>query len=227
MALFNKLFAALDGKQTTPQFPDTIAPDAPSLIYEGGDLTTSTVIEAYSKGCFPWTGEAPIPWHSPNPRLILPPTAFHASKNLKKLSRQERYQVVFDRDFAQIMGHCASVPRDEQGTWITANMKVVYGQLFEQGIARCVGVYRDGKLVGGLYGLALGCAFFGESMFSREANTSKLALYALCQRLSKQGYLFIDCQQVTAHLLRLGAIPISRCDYLKLLQIAIHRQPRD
>ena len=172
------------------------------------------------------TGEAPIPWHSPNPRLILPPAAFHASKNLLRLTRKQHYTIRFDQNFQQVMGHCASIPREEKGTWITANMKAVYGELFEKGVAHCVGVYREGRLVGGLYGLAIGCAFFGESMFSREPNTSKLALHALSQRLAAAGFLFIDCQQVTRHLLSLGAIPIRRCDYLKILKLALSRQPQ-
>lgn len=226
MFSLSKLLEALGAMPREAIFPDEIARDAPSLIFEGGELSEATVLEAYSKGCFPWTGEAPIPWHSPNPRLILPPAAFHASKNLRKLARQDRYTVRFDNDFQLIMGHCASIPRDEKGTWITPNMKHIYYQLHQKGITHCVGVYRDEQLVGGLYGLALGCAFFGESMFSREANTSKLALFALCQRLATAGFLFIDCQQVTRHLLSLGAVPVHRHDYLKLLKLALNRQPK-
>lgn len=203
-------------------FPDDLVPGEDGLVALGGDITVETVLEAYAKGMFPWTGEHPIPWCSPDPRLILPPPLFDASRSLRKLQRKGRYTVRFDHNFQGVMGACASTPRPNQpGTWITTNMRQVYGTLYRMNIAHSVEVYEDGELCGGLYGLSLGRAFFGESMFSSQSNTSKLALYTLSQRLVKHGFLFIDCQQETEHLQSLGAYPIPRVDYLELLNEAL------
>lgn len=203
-------------------FPNDSDKVGDDLVFVGGAIKPSWLIAAYTNGAFPWCGDAPVPWYNPNPRLILRPQDFHLSKNLAKLVRQRRYQIRFDQDYRQVMRACAHLPRrGQKGSWIGANMIDVYGHLAEHHIGHSVSVLRDGRLVGGLYGLNLGRAFFGESMFSREPNTSKLALWALCGFLKEQGFLFIDCQQVTKHLVSLGAVALPRRAYMQLLEHAL------
>jgi leucyl/phenylalanyl-tRNA--protein transferase len=196
-------------------------PDETGLVALGGQLTPETVVEAYSKGVFPWSGLDPIPWFSPDPRLILIPQDMHRSKSLRKLLRQERITVKFDGDFPAIITACAEDERPGQdGTWINGRIPTVYTELFERGIVHCVGAYQEEELVGGLYGLSFGRAFFGESMFALIPNASKIAFSALCDFLAKRNYELIDCQQETAHLSRFGAISVSRADFLRRLQSA-------
>lgn len=219
MSVFKQLMAALAAGDRPQLFPAVLDPDEIGLVYVGGDLSVPSVIEAYTKGCFPWTGEHPIPWFSPDPRLVLFPEHFNASKSLRKLRRQQKFAVCFDRNFRTVMEYCATVPRKGQkGTWITENMIDTYCELHHLHIAHSVEVYdQKDELCGGLYGLTFGHAFFGESMFSSVSNTSKLALYELCRFLRKKRFDFIDCQQVTLHLLRLGAVSLPRRDYMRLL----------
>lgn len=201
-----------------PYFPDDIKPDEYGLIAEGGELTVEILTEAYSKGIFPWSGQNPIPWYSPVPRMVLLPTEFHASRSLRKLIRRRELEVSFDRDFAAVIRGCAETPRPGQdGTWITPNMRQAYGELFARGIAHCVSVYEAGRLCGGLYGLTFGRSFFGESMFSLRPSASKVAMYWLCRFLDSRGFAFLDCQCVTRHLLSLGAQPWTRRRYLSEL----------
>ncbi len=203
-------------------FPDDLEPNEDGLVALGGDLSVDIVLEAYAKSLFPWTGEHPIPWCSPDPRLVLPPTSFRASRSLRKLAQQSRFRVRFDHNFLGVMKSCASIPRPgESGTWITANMLHVYSQLHRLHVAHSVEVYDGDELCGGLYGLSLGRAFFGESMFSAQPNTSKLALYTLSMRLAENDFLFVDCQQETQHLQRLGAFAIPRSEYLDQLTEAL------
>jgi leucyl/phenylalanyl-tRNA---protein transferase len=207
-------------------FPDDLEPDEYGLVALGGELTAETVIEAYRKGIFPWTGDPPIPWFSPDPRLVLFPGWLRVSRSLAKVIRRGLYEVRFDCDFDGTIRGCAGGGRAGQdGTWITENMVQVYGELFARGVAHTVEVYQDGELCGGLYGVALGRAFFGESMFARRSNASKVALEALCRRLVELDFHFIDCQQVTAHLLRMGAVPIARTDFLRRLRVALAYPP--
>ena len=205
-------------------FPDSLEPDETGLVGWGADLSVSTLLEAYSKGIFPWSGENPIPWYSPDPRLIMEPAAFRASRSLRKLERQGRYIVRYDVDFRAVMHACATSPRPGQGgTWINGRLIDAYEELHRMGVAHSVEVRRsdDGRLVGGLYGLNMGRAFFGESMFSREPNASKLGLWTLCRDLHALEFGFVDCQQQTSHLMSLGAISISRADYLARLRAAL------
>lgn len=205
-----------------PHFPELLNPDPWSRVALGGPLTPKTVLEAYRRGIFPWSGEDPVPWCAPDPRLVLRPAWFCSSRSLEKLARRGRYAVTFDRDFEDVMRHCASVRRPGQdGTWITPSMIDVYCQLHDQHVTHSVEVHREGKLVGGLYGVTLGRAFFGESMFTLEPNASKLALRALCHELEHRSFHFIDCQQVTRHLLSLGARPIRLHTFVQWLQNAI------
>jgi len=202
-----------------PVFPEGLTPDEDGLVAVGGDLSERVVLEAYSKGIFPWFNGPPLMWFSPEPRPVLFPAAFHASQRLRRLLRQERYTVRFDQDFQQVMVLCATVPRrGEAGSWIDGLFFEAYTALHRKHIAHCVGVYREGRLAGGLYGLALGRVFFGESMFSLEASASKVALYHLCAHLRRRSFLMIDCQQSTPHILSLGAVELSRPRFLQLLR---------
>jgi leucyl/phenylalanyl-tRNA--protein transferase len=193
------------------------------LVALGGDLHPDTLIEAYRKGIFPWDGRQPIPWYSPDPRLILEPTAFRASQSLRKLDRQRKLIVRFDTAFREVMVACAVVPRQgQQGSWITPELVRAYGALHDAGVGHSVEAWTpEGELVGGLYGLALGRAFFGESMFAARPDASKLALLHLTAGLTRAGYHFVDCQQDTPHLRSLGAVVITRADYLDRLARAL------
>lgn len=202
-----------------PVFPDNLVPDDTGLVALGGDLSVSTLIEAYSKGIFPWSGEDPIPWYSPNPRLILFPRDLHVSRRMKRIIKSNKFHVKFDKNFTPIMTKCAIIKRKNQvGTWINPRLIKAYARLFDLCIAHCVGVYLEDRICGGLYGLSLGKCFFGESMFSEIPNASKIALYYLTQFCMKHGILLIDCQQVTPHMLSLGALPIPRNFFLSLLK---------
>lgn len=192
------------------------------LVALGGDLKPSTLIEAYSKGVFPWEDIDPVPWFSPDPRAILEPTALHASRSLRKLARSDRFRVTADACFESVMRGCATAPRPGQtGTWIGERMISAYGALHRIGVGHSVEVWEGSRLVGGLYGLALGRAFFGESMFSLVPGASKLALLRLAAHLAERGFHFIDCQQQTPHLERMGAVAIPRASYLRRLDAAL------
>lgn len=184
------------------------------LLAGGGDLSAERLVQAYRHGCFPWFNEGqPILWWSPDPRTVLFPEELHISRSLGKLLRQQRYQVTFDRDFAAVISACAA-PRDyADGTWITGAMQDAYLQLHHQGHAHSVEVWEHGTLVGGLYGLAMGQLFFGESMFSRADNASKVGFAMLVQHLKEAGFALIDCQMPTDHLHSLGARSIPRRDF--------------
>jgi leucyl/phenylalanyl-tRNA---protein transferase len=199
--------------------PYSLIPDETGLVALGGRLTPETVSEAYSKGIFPWSGLDPIPWFSPDPRLILLPKNLHRSRTLKKLLRQNKFQIRFDDDFSSVLSACADIDRNKQdGTWINGRIPKVYTKLHERGIVHCVSVYEQEHLVGGLYGLTFGRVFFGESMFSRVSNASKVALSALCDYLVEADFEMIDCQQETDHLQSLGAITVSRSDFMHRLK---------
>lgn len=210
-----------------PVFPDWIL-DLPSdLVALGGDLSKETLLEAYSKGIFPWNGDPPIRWYSPDPRLILEPASVHVSRSLGKTLSKGRFSIRYDTNFRGVMGACMRTPRPGQdGTWITPRMVDAYADLHKAGIAHSVEAYQNGALAGGLYGLTLGSAFFGESMFARAADASKVALVTLCRDLAEAGFDFIDCQQETDHLVRMGAVAISRAEYLQRLRAALEAPSR-
>jgi len=203
-------------------FPDPSEANEEGLLAIGGDLSAERIITAYSLGIFPWfNDDSSILWWSPNPRLILEPKKFKLSKSLKRIIRKNNYRVVFDEQFEQVIKNCAqTIRKDEEGTWITNNMESAYIDLFEKGLAHSVEVYEDKKMIGGLYGVSLGKAFFGESMFFKKNDASKVALYYLCRELEKWGFHFIDAQVETDHLLSLGAEKIDRDDFLDRLQSA-------
>lgn len=201
---------------------DRVSPRADGLVGLGGDLRPETVLEAYSKGIFPWDGRQPIPWYSPDPRMVLPPGDLRVRRSLAKLDRQGRLTVTIDTAFSEVMQRCAAIPRPGQdGTWITPGMVTTYTTLHRRGIAHSVEVWEDGALVGGLYGLAMGSIFFGESMFHARRDASKIALLHLCRRLVDRSFDLIDCQQETPHLASLGATPISRAQFTARLKVSL------
>jgi leucyl/phenylalanyl-tRNA--protein transferase len=203
-----------------PVFPDSLHPDENGLIAVGGELSERVLLEAYSRGIFPWFNGPPIMWFSTDPRPVLYPNRVRVSRRLERILRQGRFQVHFDRDFEKVVYLCAAVPRpNQEGSWIDRSFFEAYTRLhYERHITHCVSVYREDSLCGGLYGVTLGRVFFGESMFSLQANASKVALVHLCRFLERLGFLMIDCQQVTPHILKLGAVELSRGEYLKQLR---------
>lgn len=210
-----------------PPDPLLLRPLEGGLVALGGHLDRDTLLEAYCKGIFPWEGTDPIPWFSPDPRAILVPRAFRAGRSVRKLSRRPGVEVTIDRDFSAVIAACAGVPRPGQtGTWITPAVVAAYTDLHREGIAHSVEVWERGELVGGLYGLAIGRAFFGESMFHRRSDASKLALGHLCGRLHPAGFRFVDCQQDTNHIRSLGAVVVPRLRYLRLLEEALDHPDR-
>lgn len=195
------------------------------LVQIGGDLSPEWLTTAYQQGIFPWfSDEDPIMWWCPTPRTILEPTAFKRSRSLEKVIRNSGFHVTYDTAFDEVILACAQTRR-EDGTWIVPLMQSAYRQLHRMGIAHSVEVWRDQRLVGGLYGVAMGRVFFGESMFFRVSNASKVALAQLSQDLVACDFDMIDCQFSTNHLLSLGATPISRDDFLERLTHTIQQQP--
>lgn len=193
-----------------PHFPDTesVLEEPPGLLAAGGKLSVEWLVLAYRQGIFPWFNEGePILWWAPAPRTVLYPQNFHASKSLRKLHRQQRYQMSEDRDFRAVIGACAEDRSGQRGTWINSQMVDAYIVMHEAGFAHSIECRDGDELVGGLYGIVLGRVFFGESMFSRVPNASKLCLKQL---VDCGHYELIDCQLPTEHLQSLGASEISR-----------------
>ena len=192
----------------------------------GGDLRPERLLLAYSMGIFPWQGE-PLHWHSPDPRLVLLADELHITRSLRKADKKAPYRLTLDTAFVAVITACASVPRPGQdGTWITKGMIEAYSELHRRGVTHSVEAWSGDRLVGGLYGLSLGAAFFGESMFALEQDASKLAFVALVRQLARWGIPLIDCQVYTPHLAHLGAREWPRRDFLEALQSALDRQTR-
>jgi leucyl/phenylalanyl-tRNA--protein transferase len=190
------------------------------LLAAGGDLSSERLMKAYSLGIFPWYQDGqPLLWWSPDPRTVLYPKRLHVSRSMQKFMRKTELEITLDRSFADVIKAC-SQPRDyTDGTWITHEMQQAYCRLHRLGVAHSVEVWENGKLVGGLYGVALGRVFFGESMFSRRSNASKAAFIFLVGKLTEWGYELIDCQMPTEHLFSLGAESISRDAFVAQLQV--------
>lgn len=207
-----------------PVFPPlesalTADDNANGLLAAGGDLSPERILAAYRRGIFPWFSQGdPILWWSPDPRMVLSPAGIRITRSLARTLRNANYEVRLDSDFAQVIAHCAHTPRrGQRGTWILPEMQEAYLRLHALGYAHSVETWVDDQLVGGLYGLALGRAFFGESMFSHVRDASKIALAHLCLYLQRKDFGIIDCQMETAHLATLGAAPISRQDFAQIL----------
>jgi leucyl/phenylalanyl-tRNA---protein transferase len=203
-----------------PTFPPAHMATPEGLLAVGGDLRPERLVEAYRNGIFPWysSGE-PILWWSPDPRLVLYPEELHISRSLSRTIRKSTYEISFDTDFQQVIQACGQVRRE--GTWITPEMIAAYIRLHELGIAHSVEARFQGQLAGGLYGVSLGRAFFGESMFSRMSDASKVCLAYLITFLKEKGFSLIDCQISTQHLQRMGARSISRKTFIRQLRQAL------
>lgn len=204
-------------------FPPPDYADPSGLLAIGGDLSSERLLEAYRNGIFPWySDDQPILWWSPDPRFMLDLDEFKPSRSLRKTLRRKIFHVTFDRVFDEVIEACASVPREGQsGTWITPEMQQAYITLHGLGYAHSVETWFEGELVGGLYGVSLGKAFFGESMFHRKADASKTALASLVEKLKKWGFQFIDSQMTTDHMSHLGAREVPRRIFLKRLKSAL------
>jgi len=210
---------------STPFPPVTCALDEPNgLLAAGGDLSPPRLVDAYSHGIFPWySGGQPILWWSPDPRMVLFTDELRVSRSLRRRVSSGAFQVRTDSAFAKVISACAATPRAGQGgTWITAEMIEAYVAMHRLGYAHSVEAWQDGQLVGGLYGLAIGRVFFGESMFAHATDASKVALVHLVARLQRLGVPLIDCQQETRHLASLGARPIPRERFAAKLAELIH-----
>lgn len=212
---------------TEPVFPplSRALREPDGLLAAGGELSPHWLLAAYRLGIFPWFGEGePILWWSPDPRMILRPGQVHISHSLGKTLRQRRFEVTFDTAFDAVISGCAEI-RAASGTWITREMQNAYSRLHELGYAHSVEVWKDGTLAGGLYGVALDRAFFGESMYSLMPNASKVALAHLSAYLKAQGFGVMDCQMSTSHLQSMGGIEIPRAAFSEALAALIGPDP--
>lgn len=207
-------------------FPRPELAEEDGLLGVGGDLSPERLINAYANGIFPWySDEQPILWWSPNPRLVLFPKDFKRNKSLRKIVEKGVFNVRFDSNFETVIRNCAKIKRDDQdSSWITEEMIEAYIKLHELGYAHSVETYYENELVGGLYGVSIGKAFFGESMFHYKTDASKVALWHLVDRLLEWDFDIIDAQQETNHLKSLGAVVVKREKFLNLLEIAIAKE---
>ena len=210
-------------------FPHPSLASDQGLLAVGGDLSVERLALAYRHGIFPWYSEGrPILWWSPDPRLVLFPDELYVGRSLRKQMRRAPYRLTMDTAFTEVIEACSSAPRPGQdGTWITDDMIDAYVRLHRYGLAHSVEAWDGDTLVGGLYGVAMGAAFFGESMFARATDASKIAFATFVEQLQRWGYEIIDCQVVTDHLLRFGAREIDRDEFLDRLDVAAERPGHD
>jgi len=214
------------GSDPESPFPstDTALDHPPGLLAVGGDLSPARLINAYRRGIFPWySDEQPILWWSPAPRCVIYPDSVHVSRRLRRRYNQGHFTLTTDQAFDEIIEACSKPRPNQEGTWITSEMKTAYVRLYEMGVAHSVEIHIDNQLAGGIYGLALGRVFFGESMFSKREDASKITLVALCRQLHQWGFTLLDCQISNSHLLSMGAKEISREAFEKYLPTA--REP--
>lgn len=211
----------LDPLRPEQPFPDpeTALREPDGLLAVGGCLTPQRIITAYRHGIFPWYGPGePILWWSPNPRLVLFPEQLNVSRSLRKTLRKKLFRISVDQAFADVIDACAAPRPRQNGTWITDEMKQAYTELHRMGIAHSIEAWHEDTLVGGLYGLGIGRVFFGESMFHTETDASKVVFVHLVKYLLAWNYRLIDCQVRTDHLISLGAVEMTRSDFLERLQ---------
>lgn len=206
-----------------PVFPDPVHADEDGLLAVGGDLSPERLLTAYACGIFPWYSDnSPILWWSPEPRLILEPGCIHVPQRLQRTLRQGRFTFSLDSAFERVIARCAEIPRHGRcGTWIVPEMLAAYCALHDLGFAHSIEVWEDGVLAGGLYGVALGRAFFGESMFYDRPNASKAGFVILNRALHRAGFTLFDCQQTTRHMITFGGFEVSRQDFLARLETAL------
>jgi len=209
-------------------FPPAHLADPDGVLAVGGDLSCERLLLAYEQGIFPWYSKGlPILWHCPDPRMVLEPDNLHTPRSLQKSLRQNLYEIRCDTAFDRVVERCATVERPgQEGTWITDAMKAAYIELHENGFAHSTEAWRDGQLVGGLYGVSLGSAYFGESMFSDAPDASKAAFVTLVAALRRWGFTLIDCQVYTPHLAQFGAQLWPRAKFLDALKQANTRSTR-
>ena len=222
------MLTLLDPDQADQAFPSisTALTDPDGLLAVGGCLSTQRIINAYRQGIFPWySDEDPILWWSPNPRLVVFPGQLHISKSLQKTQRKQTFQLSFDTAFADVIQACSMPRAQESGTWLLPEMQAAYIRLHEEGHAHSMEAWFQGELVGGLYGIAIGRVFFGESMFHTKTDASKIAFVVLAQQLTEWGYQLIDCQVHTDHLASLGAEEVPRSDFAILLRRFLQNKP--
>lgn len=220
----------LDPRDPDQNFPPShlAMRDPNGLLAIGGDLSVSRMLRAYSQGIFPWYNpDEPILWWCPDPRAVLRPDQLKVSRSLGKSIGRKDYAVTLDRRFPEVLDACAGTRAKSRGTWLGSDMQQAYCKLHEMGHSHSVEVWRDGALIGGLYGVSVGRVFFGESMFSHANDASKIALYYLCEQLKLWSYDLIDCQISSPHLISLGAEEISRRSFLELLAPAVRQQGVD
>src|ERR1700690_89275 len=208
-------------------FPPPELAEDDGLLAVGGDLRVDRLILAYSMGIFPWYSDGyPILWWSPDPRLILIPQELKVSRSLRQTIKKDIYTITMDKAFEQVISNCADIRRGEDdGTWITSEMKEAYIQLHNAGYAHSVEAWNADELAGGLYGVILGRAFFGESMFAKKSDASKVAFVKFAEFLAKRGFELIDCQVTTRHLMNFGAREVPRTEFLELLTKALNIIP--
>ncbi|MBS0337618.1 MAG: leucyl/phenylalanyl-tRNA--protein transferase [Proteobacteria bacterium] len=193
------------------------------LLAAGGDLSVERLLSAYRSGIFPWFSDGePLLWWSPDPRMVLHTDEFRISRSLAKSIRNRGYEVRVDTAFAAVLEGCAGPRRHQPGTWLGPEMRAAYLQLHQLGYAHCFETWRDGALAGGLYGMAIGRMFYGESMFARATDASKVALAALVAELRQRGFPLVDCQMNTSHLASLGAREIKRADFLRAVSALVN-----
>lgn len=209
-------------------FPPPERADKSGLLAVGGDLSPERLLAAYSRGIFPWFSEGdPILWHSPDPRFVLTPDTLHVGRSLRKTLARGEYEVRYDTAFARVITECGRVTRPGQnGTWITDEMLAAYVELHERGFAHSVEAWQGGELKGGLYGVSLGAAFFGESMFALAPDASKVAFVSSVERFKEWGFQLVDCQVETEHLARFGAESWPRKRFLAALHKALREPTR-
>ena len=209
-------------------FPSPDLAERDGLLCVGGDLSEERLLLAYSMGIFPWYSEdSPVLWWSPDPRLVLFLQDLKVSRSLRQLLKKDHYEVTMDTAFPDVIKNCASVRRNEgEGTWITAEMEEAYIQLHRSGFVHSIESRHNGELAGGLYGVALGGVFFGESMFSKRSNASKVAFVTLVQQLIKWNFTLIDCQVATSHLKSFGAQEIPRSEFMQRVKNALQMPTR-
>jgi leucyl/phenylalanyl-tRNA--protein transferase len=194
------------------------------LLAVGGDLSVPRLLLAYRQGIFPWYNpEEPILWWSPDPRLVLEPSRLHVSKRLQRTIRQGRFCITLDTAFEDVIGSCSRIRIEEgQGTWLTPEMIRAYSELHSYGLAHSAEAWEGSRLVAGVYGLAIGKVFFGESMFTRISDASKAAFVTMVRQLEKWDFALIDCQMSTAHLKTFGAVEMARSEFLERLKQLVH-----
>jgi len=214
-----KLLYLIKEKRMAVDFPDVTdsLKNPNGLLAIGAALTEKRLLCAYKKGIFPWFNEGqPVLWWSPDPRCVIKPNEVHISHSLRKILRKKKFEITYNQDFKSVINEC-SMNRNNNDTWLTDSMKIAYTHLHNSGYAHSIECWYNEKLIGGLYGIAMGKIFFGESMFSRESSASKITLIHLARRLNDMKFKIIDCQVSSNHLLTLGAKHIARKEFIKIL----------